>query len=153
MLTFVTFAEVVERAKYDEAMPRLWLPQARTKFHKEVDMLWTHRDKIDLNPEHYGPHSTTRQDCSNSYTIRLRDELLLADHIAFLAQSEEGVRHISAACIQENEDSLEIRLTSNETPSAERISGLRGILDVIQDYAETGSITSAESIVLNADLK
>jgi hypothetical protein len=155
MLLYVNFAEPIplpspcwapERAKGDEAMPSLWLPKARRKFHEEVDKLWAHRENFDVIPEQYFRHSATRQDRSNGYTLRLRDELLLADHIAFLAQSEEGVRHISAACIHENEDSLEIRLTSNETPSAETMSDLREVLDVIQDYAETGIVISAEHI-------
>lgn len=78
------------------------------------------------NPIEERAYRETLADTSpTSHTLRFKDELQLADHIAFLAHSQEGVHAISAACIEEKHAEITIRLASNHTPSVPTVSGLK----------------------------
>ncbi|OTA79567.1 hypothetical protein M434DRAFT_18000 [Hypoxylon sp. CO27-5] len=70
---------------------------------------------------------------SRMYTLRLAHESQLANHIAFLAQSHEGAKYISAACVEEMKGGSVIRLASNETPSEHTRYGLKKILNTMKD--------------------
>ncbi|KAK3942874.1 hypothetical protein QBC46DRAFT_405934 [Diplogelasinospora grovesii] len=120
-------------------MPDLWTPKTREEFHRGVETLIKVQSKLGLSPRHYDRSSNPRDlDTSHDYTLRLQDELQLADHIAFLAHAQEGAFHVSAACVCETPEGLVIRVTSNETPGSATVSGLRNVLQVIQDYANAG---------------
>lgn len=121
-------------------MTPLWTPELRRAFHGAVETLYAitqtpseERDYRDSLPE----------TPSSEYTFRLVDELQLADHVAFLAHSQEGVHDISAACVEESDNGLVIRLASNETPSQRTVSGLEKILATFSNGARSGIIRPA----------
>jgi hypothetical protein len=67
------------------------------------------------------------------------EELHIVDHIAFLAQLEEGVRTVPAASVEERvRDELTIRLAGYQTPSEEGLRELKGILGIVEGYAIKG---------------
>ncbi|OTA54455.1 hypothetical protein K449DRAFT_426227 [Hypoxylon sp. EC38] len=66
------------------------------------------------------------------------DESQLANHMAFLAQSHEGAKYISAACVEEMKGGSVIRLASNETPSEHTRYGLGTILNTMKDGITQG---------------
>ena len=68
----------------------------------------------------------------------LRDELQLADHVAFLAHSQEGVEAISGACVEEGQAGLIVRLASNHTPCPATVSGLQRLLCSVGGGATQG---------------
>lgn len=93
------------------------------------------------NPIEERAYRETLADTSpTSHTLRFKDELQLADHIAFLAHSQEGVHAISAACIEEKHAEITIRLASNHTPSVPTVSGLRKILHTFSEGARLGTV-------------
>jgi len=77
---------------------------------------------------------------TNTYTLLLRDELQLADHVAFLAHSQEGIEAISGACVEEIQAGLIVRLASNHTPCPATVSGLRKILGTVGGGAAQGRL-------------
>ncbi|KAI1441256.1 hypothetical protein F5Y02DRAFT_431034 [Annulohypoxylon stygium] len=95
---------------------------------------------------------------SHDYTMRLKDELHMANIIAFFAQTQEGVGAISGVCIEEDDDRLIIRLASNETPLHTTVDGLRRVLDNVENGLKDDMSKSAledlifESVIdLNQD--
>jgi hypothetical protein len=118
-------------------MPYLWTPRLREDFHQAVEAL--HKKTKNPSAEVSYCESLTKVD-SNNYTLQLRDELQLVIHIAFLAQSQEGVEAISGACVEEVGDGLIVRLASNHTPSPGTISGLERILGAVSRGATQGEL-------------
>ncbi|KAJ0108382.1 hypothetical protein J7T55_005359 [Diaporthe amygdali] len=97
-------------------MTRLWTPQLRREFHKAVETLY----ETSNNPsEEINYRNSLRDAPPSRHTLQLRDELQLADHVAYLAHTQEGAYTISAACVEENENGLIIRLASNRTQGDE----------------------------------
>lgn len=116
-------------------MPLLWTPELSREFHGAVETLRS----ITENPSEEEDYKNSLPDIPSShYTFRLKDELKLADHVAFLAHSQEGVFAISAACVEESKNGLVIRLASNSTPSEKTVSGLTKILNTFSDGARDG---------------
>lgn len=116
-------------------MPLLWTPELSRDFHGAVETLRS----ITENPSEEKDYRNSLPDIPSShYTFRLKDELKLADHVAFLAHSQEGVFAISAACVEESKNGLVIRLASNSTPSEKAVSGLTKILNTFSDGARDG---------------
>ncbi|KAH8657903.1 hypothetical protein BX600DRAFT_524038 [Xylariales sp. PMI_506] len=117
-------------------MPNLWEPKLRRDFHRAVESL----HNVTRNPaaEFMYRDSGAPEPDSPSYTLRLRDELQLADHIAFLAHSQEGVQAVSGVCVEETVDGLVIRLASNHTPIKSTEDGLRRILNTVSEGARLG---------------
>lgn len=116
-------------------MTWLWTPQLRRNFHEAVETLHA----ITENPSEEKVYRDSLPDSpSTDYTLRLGDELQLADHIAFLAHSQEGARAISAACVEDCDNGLVIRLASNSTPSEQTEDGLTKILNTFSNGARRG---------------
>ena len=118
-------------------MTQLWTSELRRNFHEAVETL--HRVTKTPSAEVSNPESVTGLE-SREYSLRLRDELQLTNHIAFLAHSQEGVEAISGSCVEEATDGLTIRLASNHTPSPGTISGLRKILGTVSEGATKGEL-------------
>ncbi|KAI7781806.1 hypothetical protein LA080_014296 [Diaporthe eres] len=116
-------------------MTPLWTPELRRDFHEAVETLHA----IDEIPSEERDYRSSLPDIPSTYhTLRLRDELQLADHVAYLAHSQEGVHAISAACVEESDNGLVVRLASNRTPSTRTVSGLRTILATFSNGARRG---------------
>jgi hypothetical protein len=119
-------------------MVSLWTRELRQGFHEAVEDLHA----ITANPSEERDYRDSLPDIpSTHYALRLRDELQLADHIAFLAHSQEGVHAISAACVEESDTGLVIRLASNSTPSTLAVTGLTKILNTFSNCARQGKIS------------
>jgi hypothetical protein len=118
-------------------MPYLWTPRLREDFHQALETLYA-ETKIPCAEAAYCEPLT--EEGSKNYTLRLRDELQLANHIAFLAHSQEGVEAISGACVEDVGDGLVIRLASNHTPSQGTVSQLRRILSTMSRGATQGEL-------------
>jgi hypothetical protein len=90
-------------------------------------------------PQDYRSRGDQRS-ASDQYTLSYEQELHIADHFAFLAHVEEGVKFVSAVTLEEyhNPPSLTIRLASNHTPTADVIKGLEKILDIVKEHALKG---------------
>ncbi|KAI1139321.1 hypothetical protein F5Y05DRAFT_344830 [Hypoxylon sp. FL0543] len=116
-------------------MPPLWKQKLSDEFHGAVERLV--QKTQNPSPEVSYPDPCAEAD-SKKYTLCLRDELQIANHIAFLAHSQEGVKHTSAACVEETEEGLIILLASNETPSKFTHSKLRYILTIMQNGVTQG---------------
>lgn len=116
-------------------MSHLWTPRLRRDFHEAVEKL---HDVTKTPSEETSYNLTLSESDSQTYTLRLRDELQLADHVAFLAHSQEGVEAISGVCVEEVDAGLAIRLASNRTPCQETVSGLRKILSTLSHGAAQG---------------
>jgi len=116
-------------------MPYLWTPELRQDFHEALETLHAETKTPSLEASYN--ESLIAVDPKN-YTLRIRDELQLANHIAFLAHSQEGVEAISGACVEEVGDGLTIRLASNHTPSPGTVSELRNILSTMSRGATQG---------------
>ena len=77
-------------------------------------------------------------DQPSTHLLRFKHELQIADHIAYLAHSQECVEAISAACVEEHDDGLVLRLASNHSPTDFTIAGLRTLLGSISIGAARG---------------
>lgn len=114
----------------------LWTPASKRSFHENVVNLhkW---NREPCGAEDYR-RKTARE--SDRYGLTYGEELHIADHIAFLAQSEEGARTVSAATLEEHrgDQALVIRVAANETPPREVIHGLEDIVKTVQAYAIKG---------------
>jgi hypothetical protein len=118
-------------------MPDLWTPKLRKDFHEALETLYA--ETRTPSAEALYCESLSEADSKN-YTLRLRDELQLANHIAFLAHSQEGAGAISGACVEEVRDGLIIRLASNQTPSKDTVSKVRDILNTLSRGATQGEL-------------
>ncbi|KAI1210105.1 uncharacterized protein F4807DRAFT_467240 [Annulohypoxylon truncatum] len=111
-----------------DKMPSLWTPELIQNFYNAVRKLYN----LTQTPCEEGLYGNLPiQEDFNEYTLRLGDELQLANIIAFLAQAQEGQAAVSGVCVEENEDRLIIRLASNEAPSQTTLDGLNNILDIM----------------------
>lgn len=117
----------------------MWTPRLREDFHQALETLYAETKTPSAEASYC--ESLTEGDSKN-YTLRLRDELQLANHIAFLAHSQEGVEAISGACVENVGDGLIIRLASNHTPSRGTVSELRRILSTMSRGATQGVLLS-----------
>ncbi len=116
---------------------QLWTPNLERDFHRAVETLHEITENPTVEASYCQP--STEADSEN-YVFRLRDELQLINHIAFLAHSQEGVKSISGACAEEVRGGLIIRLASNHTPSPDTVSGLRKILSTVSGGAGQGQL-------------
>ncbi|KAI9730966.1 MAG: hypothetical protein M1818_008042 [Claussenomyces sp. TS43310] len=110
-----------------------WTPVDKMKFHQKIVGLYN------WNREPYGAEDYRNQVVqeSDQYVLTCGEELHIADHIAFLAQSEEGARTVSAATLEEHKGGagLTIRIAGNQTPSQGVLHGLEEIMKIVQAYA------------------
>lgn len=121
-------------------MPNLWTAELQYAFHSTVEKLHKRVEKNPLAEVDYRTQNRQyeKRNDNSQYTLSLMHELQLADHLAFLAHTEEGVKAISAVCVEEKGDGLDegddgllVILASNETPSDETVSGLQTLLNVL----------------------
>lgn len=109
-------------------MHNLWIPKLQQDFHEAIENLHL-GTAIPSQELSYDQFHTEEE--STKYSFCLGDELQLANHIAFLAHSNEGVEAISAACVEEGENILTIRLASNHPPSQSTVKKLQDILNIV----------------------
>lgn len=87
---------------------------------------------------------------AESYVLSPYHELKLANDLAYLACTEEGVKRISAVCVEEGRNCLTVLVASNETPIPKTVAALQKIGNAISSYAIRGkSIFQAECVVHN----
>lgn len=115
-------------------MANFWGNKTKLDFHQAVvDLQDLTRYPVD---EEYYRHREGSE--TDARVLKFKDELQLADDLAFLANSEEGVGTVSAVTIQERSDGITVLLASNYTPTETTINGIRNILNIIQKYALKG---------------
>ena len=116
-------------------MANFWPNETQLNFHEAVANLQD-LTKHPASEEYYrdreGPNAP------DPHTLKVRDELQLADDLAFLANCEEGVGSVSAVTIQERGNGITIVLTSNKTPEELTIKGLSNILATVSKYSAKG---------------
>lgn len=128
-------------------MASLWTPNLSRNFYTAVESLLS----LTQNPLEEEAYSTALANAeSTGYTLRLKDELQLADHIAFLAHSSEGVHAVSAACVEERDSELLIRLASNQTPPEATVSGLREIIRTFSEGIQHGKVRNTLTYTLKS---
>lgn len=115
-------------------MANFWGNETKLDFHKAVAELQD-VTRYPVDEEDYRPEENSETDAR---VLRFKDELQLADDLAFLAHSEEGVGTVSAVTIQERSEGITVLLASNYTPTETTIKGLRNILSIIRRYAFKG---------------
>ena len=127
-------------------MANFWSTETQLKLHEAVANLQG-LTKHPISEEYGRDHESP--DAPGPHVLKLKDELQLADDLAFLANSEEGVRSVSAVTIQQRSGGIKILLTSNKTPAEPTIKGLSNILATISKYSVKGikipSTTSSNS--------
>ncbi|KAM9874554.1 hypothetical protein VDGL01_11384 [Verticillium dahliae] len=109
----------------------IWTTSSSRSFHTSVAKLY----KLTQTPseaQYYRDGTTPDPD---GHVLSLRDELQMADKIAFLAHWEEGVRKVSAVTLEEQPSGLVVVLASNSTPSRSIIAGLRDIFAKVCQYS------------------
>jgi hypothetical protein len=112
--------------------------ESQRKFHQAVEAL----RNVTENPLSEELYRVREPDghCGSTRILRFGDELQIADHIAFLAHSEQGVEAISAVCVEERVNGLVFRLASNSTPSEATVSGLKILLEDLSHSVTAGEI-------------
>lgn len=115
-------------------MTNFWGNETKLDFHKAVAELQD-LTRYPVDEEYCRPKETAETD---ERVLKFKDELQLADHLAFLANSEEGLGTVSAVTIQERSEGITVLLASNYTPTETTVKGLRNILNIIQKYALKG---------------
>lgn len=118
------------------ATSNFWRPDIKREFHQKVIKLQ------DWNREPYPPQAYRQRDKpkSDNHVLSGGVEQHIADHLAFLAQSEEGARTVSAATIEEvaGGNGMTVRIAANETPAKEVLEGLTKIGKVVEMYVAEG---------------
>ena len=117
-------------------MANFWSTETQLKFHEAVGNLQG-LTKHPVSDEYFRDHNSP--DGPGPHVLKLKDELKLADDLAFLANSEEGARSVSAVTIQQKSGAIKILLTSNKTPTEPTIKGLSNILATISKYSVKGN--------------
>ena len=109
----------------------IWTPALDREFHRRVLEL----SKLTETPAAAQYCRDRAVPESTDHVLSFRDELQIADDIAFLSHSEEGAHHVSAVTLQEHPGCLIVLLASNSTPSKATIQGLGEIVTIIRQYA------------------
>jgi hypothetical protein len=122
------------------SMANFWTRELKAQFHCAIEALYgkTQNPFEEVNYRAQGSRPDTSQ-----YILRFEHELQLVDHLAFLAQTREGVKEISAACVQETDDGLIVFLATNEGVASKTLLGLRALFDVLRMEAKKGTVFSA----------
>jgi hypothetical protein len=125
------------------ATSNFWTPTSKLTFHENVVKLYNW-NREPCGAEDYRCQGSQESD---QYVLSYGEEQHVADHIAFLAQSEEGARTVSAVTVEEDAGGarLTIRLAGNQTPPEEVLLGLNEIMGIVEAYASEGLfLVSAE---------
>ena len=111
-------------------MPNFWTPRIQEEFHRALESLRQVTEQPLSETLYRDAHSVDRS--TDAHQLQFEHERQIADHIAYLAHSQESVEAISAACAEEHDDRLVVRLASNHTPSEATLSGLEQFLETIR---------------------
>lgn len=122
-------------------MLSLWTRELKISFHKTVFELAKTRQNP-LPPINYRGQLHESNVRQLEHVLSLKDELQLADHIAFLAQVSEGFAPISAVCIEERQAGLKVVLARNELRDAHVLKGLRQVVQALGRCCQEGNHTS-----------
>ncbi|PQE15639.1 ott like deaminase protein [Rutstroemia sp. NJR-2017a BBW] len=117
-----------------------WNPANTHCFHQQIVKLhaW---NGVPTGPADYRCEKREESSC---YILSTAEEIHLADHIAFLAQRKSGAKYVSAATIEEHhgmkgdETEMRIRISANETPKLDVVTGLTGVMQRVEMYAAEG---------------
>jgi hypothetical protein len=120
-----------------DAKVDFWRPDLAPRFEKSVQRLCS-LTKTPFAEQKFNLPAEDR----TGRVLRLKDELLIASHVAVLAHSADDVTAISAVAIEELQDGLVFRLASNERPKMKVVVGLREILNMVADFPTQGSTRS-----------
>lgn len=124
--TFLCYIVINMSASY-------WTPKTKSSLRQLAARL----EKTQFDGVVYDPLSRFNSN-AESYVLTPYHELKLANDIAYLACTEEGVRKISAVCVEESRSSLTILVASNEIPTPETVASLQKIGNAISSYASRG---------------
>jgi hypothetical protein len=120
----------------------IWTPDVGESFYKNTcALLGKLNESCPRLPQDYRELGNQRLD-TGQYTLSYEQELHIADHFAFLAHVEEGVKFVSAVTLEEsgNPPALTVRLASNHTPTPQVVKGLEKILDIVKEHAHQGTV-------------
>lgn len=114
-----------------------WTPESKQQFHVAVAQLY---DKTEL------PNGTARGFRGNKlehgadYVMSPKEELQLADDIAFLFPWEDGAHTVTASTLEEHDDGrrLVIWLGVNKPPPEEVVDKFRDLMRIVESYAIKG---------------
>lgn len=119
---------------------------AAEEFHRNVTELFK-KTQEPCGPENYRGRTFPRSD---DYVLLHEEEQHLADHLAFLAQAQEGPDFVSAVMLEEcrNPPSLTVRLAANKSPPARVVQGLREVLEAVDLCAQSGMVSFSPKVCL-----
>jgi hypothetical protein len=121
-----------------------WNPTNTHCFHQQIVKLYAWNG-VPTGPADY---RCEKWEESSLYILSTAEEIHLADHIAFLAQRKSGAKYVSAATIEEHHDmkgeetEMRIRISANETPKLEVVTGLMVVMQRVEMYAAEGALPS-----------
>lgn len=75
---------------------------------------------------------------SDGHTLSIKDELRVADCIAFLAHCEEGAAFVSTVTLREHSDRLVVVLAGNTTPSPSVVDKLTKVMAKVSQLSMEG---------------
>lgn len=107
-----------------------WTPETKESFHQLAKNLHQQQFQAKIYPR----LAAVNED-GGAHTLSPYHELKLANDLAYLACTEEGVKTISAVCLEEGPNSLTVRLASNELPCIKTVASLQSIVNGISSYA------------------
>ncbi|OAA62856.1 hypothetical protein SPI_04396 [Niveomyces insectorum RCEF 264] len=122
-------------------MTKLWTNKLEGDFHRAVETL-RGINETPSEAESYRLQELPHGGDDGQYTLHPKDELQLANHIAFLAHATEGASAVSAVCLEEPADDgdsggLVVRLASNEAAKPAIITGLEALLLTVSEGARS----------------
>jgi hypothetical protein len=125
----------------------VWTEQSSQEFYRSIQALGKQL-KTGQSPQKPKDYSNVIIPKSTGYLLSFEEELLLADHFAFIAHAIDDNRYVSAATIEESKDAstYTVRLASNRTLKKNVQDGLARIVEIIMKHAETGKSNSLNRV-------
>ena len=108
----------------------IWTPSLEKEFYQSVAEL---RKRTDIPSEVQDYRNLVAPE-PHGHVLSFRDELQIADGLAFLSHCDEGVDRVSAVTLQEHAGGLTVLLASNRTPDASIIRSLEKIFTIVTYY-------------------
>ncbi len=112
------------------ALSNVWTPSLEAEFHQSVAEL---RKRTEVPSEIHDYRGLTAPE-SHGHVLSFRDELQIADGLAFLSQWDEGADRVSTVTLQEHPGGLTFLLACNKTPDASIIRSLEKVFTVVSYY-------------------
>ncbi|ORY68301.1 uncharacterized protein BCR38DRAFT_481782 [Pseudomassariella vexata] len=116
-----------------------WTTQDKFEFHLAVEEL----HKLVQVPADEHLYRDNIPEPAGDHVLALKDELQIADNLAFLAHWEEDVTAVSAITIQERPRSLKVVVTSNQTPAEAIVDGLRDLMRITSEFSQKGTFNES----------